>query len=282
MSTSPFQITDCLQQNKILDCDKDLTAAELSYWGLEEGDLKEVILRKNVDSACRRPFQNFEQQTQTAQTRQLTPCVCCKMQRKRVFTPFWVWRSLLLILLQCIPDLSNPKGVCLTCQKICSMKITKLPCLRYRIIETRLFMPWPVPGLEQTQHWPDSKLVNITNQVSSDKKTIQTTDSYTSKTVTLEVCEFVPVKGDVLHIHWQVAGERKEVSVLLNALAKVAVAKQAYQDYTNKVGTEIFKVALKKKDKHILETYSIAIETSNNPKTVSTLFKGSVSWILLT
>jgi hypothetical protein len=49
-----------------LDCDKDLTAAELSYWGLEEGDLKEVILRKNVDSACRRPFQNFEQQTQTA------------------------------------------------------------------------------------------------------------------------------------------------------------------------------------------------------------------------
>ncbi|KAK4102453.1 Clavaminate synthase-like protein, partial [Parathielavia hyrcaniae] len=53
-------------------------------------------------------------------TRQLHACVRCRMQRNR-----------------CIPDPTNPRGPCLTCQQR-TVRMSKLPCLRYMVTDSTL------------------------------------------------------------------------------------------------------------------------------------------------
>ncbi|KAH6621609.1 hypothetical protein B0J18DRAFT_445394 [Chaetomium sp. MPI-SDFR-AT-0129] len=54
-------------------------------------------------------------------TRQLHACVRCRMQRNR-----------------CIPDPTNPRGPCLTCQQR-TVRMSRLPCLRYMVTDSTLF-----------------------------------------------------------------------------------------------------------------------------------------------
>ena len=71
-------------------------------------------------------------------TRQLNACVRCRMQRNRVsaavasgdVTETYMW--------QCIPDPTNPRGPCKTCQQK-TVRMSRLPCLRYKITDSTLF-----------------------------------------------------------------------------------------------------------------------------------------------
>lgn len=54
-------------------------------------------------------------------TRQVHACVRCRMQRNR-----------------CVPDPSNPRGPCLTCQHK-TVRMSRLPCLRYMVTDSILF-----------------------------------------------------------------------------------------------------------------------------------------------
>ncbi|KAK3989622.1 hypothetical protein QBC44DRAFT_241205 [Cladorrhinum sp. PSN332] len=68
----------------------------------------------------RSPYEGTRK-TDTHLTRQLHACVRCRMQRNR-----------------CIPDPSNPRGPCLTCQQR-TVRMSRLPCLRYMVTDTTLF-----------------------------------------------------------------------------------------------------------------------------------------------
>ena len=176
--------------------------------------------------------------------------------------------------MQCLTDPLDAKGACLTCQKVLNMTIRKFSCLRWKITDVSLFKPGQVIGLPLTRRWLDSTLVDIPTWASSDKKTIQTTEGYGSRTVTLEVREFVPIEGDVLHRHWWAASVKKEVLMPPYALAHVDAATQAYKDYISQSSPDFFKEAARSKmDWHFRDTYNIAIETSVNPHTVSTCLK---------
>jgi hypothetical protein len=174
------------------------------------------------------------------------------------------------VIFQCIPNPNDPKGACETCQKLTNIKVSKLPCLRYKITEIRLFKPGQTTRLEWTQRWPDKKLKDIATWASPETKIIRTTEGFSSVPLKLEVREFVPLEGDVLHRHWFVSdGSKKSVPVPAYAIVNVDTAQEAYLEYINRGGPEFFKGWLKGKDDLLVRTYSAAIEASNNPGTVS-------------
>ncbi|KAK3312017.1 hypothetical protein B0H66DRAFT_486618 [Apodospora peruviana] len=68
----------------------------------------------------RSPYQGTKK-TDTHLTRQVHACVRCRMQRNR-----------------CIPDPTNPRGPCVTCQ-LKTVRMSRLPCLRYMVTDSTLF-----------------------------------------------------------------------------------------------------------------------------------------------
>jgi len=68
----------------------------------------------------RSPYQGAKKKD-THLTRQVHACVRCRMQRNR-----------------CIPDPTNPRGPCLTCQQK-TVRMSRLPCLRYMVTDSTLF-----------------------------------------------------------------------------------------------------------------------------------------------
>jgi hypothetical protein len=122
----------------------------------------------------------------------------------------------------------------LTCQKVTSFK---LPCVRYKFTEIRLFLPSQSPGHERTQRWPDRKLKDISNWASDHTRIICTTEGFSAASLDLEVRQFVPIEGDVLDRHWFLPGGiKKSIQIPLYAIAYVEPAKRGYIEYVNRQG----------------------------------------------
>jgi hypothetical protein len=155
------------------------------------------------------------------------------------------------------------------------MKFSKLPCLRYKITDVKLFKPGQVPGMEWTRRWSNNKLDDISTWSSKEVKMIQVTEGYSSKPLTLQVREFVPLEGDMLQRHWVANGVKKSATLPPYAIADLAVAEKAYREYIRESAAEFFKCVLNCKDKLIWATYNAAIEAVNNPETVGTNFSRS-------
>lgn len=49
-----------------------------------------------------------------------------------------VWLDIQLTKYQCVPDPTNPRGPCLTCQQK-TVRMSRLPCLRYMVTDSTLF-----------------------------------------------------------------------------------------------------------------------------------------------
>jgi len=159
-------------------------------------------LSRRVNAGPRRKFQSADHRQETAQTRKLTACVRCRMQRVRVRNFISVCQ-LLLIPYQCYPDPSNLKGTCLTCQKVTKPTLHKLPCLRYKLTDIRLFREGSyAAGREWSHRWSNNNMENITEWASSELKKIQVTQDYGPTSLTFTVREFVPIAGDMLDRQW--------------------------------------------------------------------------------
>ncbi|OBT69780.1 hypothetical protein VE03_00727 [Pseudogymnoascus sp. 23342-1-I1] len=198
----------------------------------------------------RGPFKNQQDRVQTAQTRKDGCCLRCRHQKIR-----------------CIPDPTNPKGVCLTCKnvKAANMKIQKPTCIRYRITDVRLYKTGQVPGLEWSQRWSNRTLKEMGAWASGETITIQVSEGYTSTPLKLVVSKFKPVKGDVLERSWvSNEGVKKRVAVPTYAIKDLEAARDAYKNYINQGGAEFFQGALNPKDRFLWTTYSMAIATSND------------------
>ncbi|OBT85528.1 hypothetical protein VE02_05374 [Pseudogymnoascus sp. 03VT05] len=198
----------------------------------------------------RGPFKSQYDRDQTAETRKNGCCLRCRHQKIR-----------------CIPDPTDPKGVCLTCKnvKAANMKVQKPACTRHRITDVRLYKMGQVPGLEWSQRWSNRTLKEMGVWATGETITIQVSEGYTSTPLKLVVSKFKPVKGDVLERSWvSSAGVKKKVAIPSYAIKDLAAARDAYRNYINQGGPEFFQGALDPKDRFLWMTYNMAITTSND------------------
>ncbi|KAF4123959.1 hypothetical protein GMORB2_5675 [Geosmithia morbida] len=169
------------------------------------------ILQPNQRGGKRGPFKDPVLREQTARTRKMGSCVRCRMQRIR-----------------CEHNANDPLGPCLTCKKLENTRAGRLPCLRYKISDVRLYKPGQVPGFEWTKRWTHSGPDPVQKWMSSDIKTVHISDGYSDRTLKIQVRKFVPEEGDKLTRTWSYNGVVKCVEIPPYALIDFADATRAY------------------------------------------------------
>ncbi|KAH8675648.1 hypothetical protein BX600DRAFT_179924 [Xylariales sp. PMI_506] len=218
--------------------------------------------------AKRGPFKSNAEREKTAETRRIGSCIRCRMQRIRCETN---------------PD--DKTGTCLTCSKVSNVKVWRVPCLRYKITDVKLFKPGPVTGHEWTRRWVEGIADDIALWASSETRNVCVTEGYTSRPVVLRVREFIPQDGDVLERSWFHRGEKKSVTVPPFAIVNLEEAKAAYTNHINERTKECCQRVISHKDKLILATYALAfnmmMDQSTDPKEKDLLEKALRLWMAI-
>jgi hypothetical protein len=201
-----------------------------------------------VGALPRRKFHSTNDRQKTAQTRKLTACVRCRMQRIR-----------------CEPDPLNPKGACLTCQRVIKPTMRNLPCMRYKLTEVRLFREGSLAvGREWSHRWSNNKMNNITAWASTEMKKIHVTQDYGPNAIVFEVREFVPMEGDMLQRQWSDNGVIKSITMPNYAIVDMAAALQAYKEFIVNEGPQFFRSTIDYNDRLLWDTYTMALRFSKN------------------
>ncbi|KAI0540779.1 hypothetical protein GGR58DRAFT_511497 [Xylaria digitata] len=201
--------------------------------------------------ARRGPFRNQHDREKTAETRRIGSCIRCRMQRIRCETN---------------PD--DKAGTCLTCLRVSNVKVWRMPCLRYKITDVRLFKPGPVKGHEWTRRWVEGVPDDISHWASTETRKVRVTEGYTENAVELRVRQFVPQDGDSLERSWVHDGVRKRVMIPAYAIVNLEEAKSAYSSYISCSFVECCKKILIGKDKLLLATYGAALRVVARDSTV--------------
>lgn len=167
---------------------------------------------------------------------------------------------------QCEANPNDKLGVCLTCQRVSSGLVWRLPCLRYKITDVKLFKPGQVKGYEWTRRWMEGVADDISKWASSETKYIKLTEGYIKDTVDLRVRKFVPQDGDSLERSWVAGGIRKRVKIPAYAIVNLEEAKGVYSNYISHNMAEFCRNALSGKDRLLIGTYSMVIRIVRDPK----------------
>lgn len=169
---------------------------------------------------------------------------------------------------QCETNPDDKVGTCLTCSRVSNVKVWRMPCLRYKITDVRLFKPGPVKGHEWTRRWVEGVPDDISNWASTETRNVKVTEGYTEYAVELRVRQFVPQEGDSLERSWvSKEGVRKRVVIPAYAIVNLEEAKGAYSNYISKSLPECCKKILGGKDKLLVATYWAALKATRDPST---------------
>lgn len=163
---------------------------------------------------------------------------------------------------KCIPDPFDPRGVCLTCEKVANTRVVNLPCLRYKIPDARLFREGYVPGLFWSRRWATMEMIDVSTWADLDIRRIEITQDFSPNPIVLSVRKFIPIDGDKLSREWKYAGKRMEVSVPPYAIYSLKEAERRYRDYILKEGMHFFIKTLDRNDALVFDTYTMAITAS--------------------
>jgi hypothetical protein len=155
-------------------------------------------------------------------------------------------------------------GPCETCTKLAN-KASRLPCIRRKITDVKLFKPGQVQGFEWTSRWKDSIVDNIANWASSEDKFIQVSEGFTSRSVELRVRQFVPQEGDKLERTWVFNGIKKSVPIPPYAIVDLDAAQKSYTEYINRGVVECVNKVMKSRDGLLRRTYGLAWSHAQNP-----------------
>jgi hypothetical protein len=137
-------------------------------------------------------------------------------------------------------------------------KSSRLPCIRRKITDVKLFKPGQVQGYEWTRRWKDSIVDNIAKWASSEDKVVRVSEGYTSRYVELRVRLFVPQEGDKLERTWFFNGVKKSVPIPPYAIVDLDAAQQAYTEYINRGIVECFNSVFKSRNSLLWKTYQFA------------------------
>ncbi|KAI0486064.1 hypothetical protein F4859DRAFT_511064 [Xylaria cf. heliscus] len=222
--------------------------AEIDGRRVNTRELDFVTPNQRPPPARRGPFRNQHDRERTAETRRIGSCIRCRMQRIRCETN---------------PD--DKAGNCLTCLRVSNVKVWRMPCLRYKITDVRLFKPGQVKGHEWTRRWTEGVPDDISHWASTETRKVRVTEGYTEQAVELRVRQFVPQDGDSLERSWVHNGVRKRVIIPAYAIVNLEEAKNAYSSYINRSLPECCKKILLGKDKLLGATYVMALKAARDP-----------------
>ncbi|KAI2602016.1 hypothetical protein GGR54DRAFT_654819 [Hypoxylon sp. NC1633] len=218
--------------------------------------------------ARRGPFKSDDVRKQTAETRRIGSCIRCRMQRIR-----------------CETNPTDKIGTCLTCLKVANAKVWRMPCLRFKITDVKLFKPGNVKGYEWTRRWGEGIPDDISQWASPETKLVKVTEGYTEQPIELRVRQFVPQEGDRLERSWVHEGTRKNVKIPPYAIVNLEEAKSTYTNYIKQALPECCKKVLSSKEKLLLFTYAAAIKASRDqnidPKESALLRKALHLWVAI-
>ncbi|KAK0392849.1 hypothetical protein NLU13_2343 [Sarocladium strictum] len=190
----------------------------------------------------RGPFRDNELRQQTAATRSQGACIECARQRIR-----------------CILNANDPTGPCVNCLRMLSVRMPRIPCLRYRITDVKLSKTEQVPGYEWTRRWSHTRK-NIKNWASEEVKTIYISEGLSNTQMKFHVKRFVPQTGDKLDRSWVHHGNRRSVTVPPYALTRLEDAKAAYQQHIVATESGALKHVLGLSAPLLRETYDLAVK----------------------
>lgn len=207
----------------------------------------------------RKPFKDDRIRKETSLTRQLNACLRCRMQRNRVLIRWLASRpDHTADDSQCKLDLTNPKGPCISCQGIMT-RITRLPCLRYKITDSVLFRT----GLDYMPFYKTHPMIGPTygdfhiakDWVGARTRFLDVTQDRSPIVLRLEVREFHPpyeensldLKGQSMYcIPWAIADPDVAVETI-NAYIDQSVGSylDAMLDDTDSLVWDVFHVAFR-------------------------------------
>lgn len=165
------------------------------------------------------------------------------------------------------------------------MKVWRLPCLRYKITDVKLFKPGQVKGHEWTRRWTEGIGDEISQWASLDTKIVSVSEGYTRGPVQLRVRRFIPQEGDALERSWVHDGRRRSVLVPPYAIVNLEEAKSTYTDHINEGLRECCRRIVSSKDKLIGGTYGLALRVmlaeTTDPKESDLLRKAFRLWMAI-
>ncbi|KAI2619405.1 hypothetical protein GGS26DRAFT_584656 [Hypomontagnella submonticulosa] len=249
---------------------EDMSPQEVDSSGISSKTRELDIVQPNQrpPPARRGPFKSNDERQKTAETRRIGSCIRCRMQRIRCETN---------------PD--DKYGSCLTCLRVINVKVWRMPCLRYKITDVKLFKPGNVKGYEWTRRWVEGIPDDISQWASAETKRVKVTEGYTEQPVELRVRQFIPQEGDRLERSWVYDGTRKKVDIPPYAIVNLEEAKSTYTNYIKQGLPECCKRVLTGKEKLLLATYAAAIKASRDqttdPKESALLKKALQLWMAI-
>ncbi|ETS87577.1 hypothetical protein PFICI_01405 [Pestalotiopsis fici W106-1] len=242
-----------------------------------DGDEAQVGHQSNLDIVSshqrappskRGPFKNSAERERTAETRKIGSCIRCRMQRIR-----------------CEINPDDKIGTCLTCSRVTSTKTYRLPCLRYKITDVRLFKPGNVKGHEWTRRWTEGIADDISNWASPEVRMLCVTEGYGTRPVRLRVREFIPQEGDKLERSWVYQGTKKSVRIPAFAIVNLDEAKTIYTEHIANELKECCRNVLSDKHQLLRGTYGFALnlmlDPSTDPKEKDLLSKAFRLWMAI-
>lgn len=167
----------------------------------------------------------------------------------------------IILTTQCEIDPENKVGTCLTCSRVTSTRPYRLPCLRYKITDVRLFKPGNVKGHEWTRRWTEGIADDISNWASGEDRTVSVTEGYGTRPIKLRVRQFIPQEGDKLERTWVYQGAKRSVRIPSYAIVSLDEAKAIYTTFINEELTECCRQVMEGKHKLIGGTYGFAMKT---------------------
>ncbi|KAI0385840.1 hypothetical protein F5Y04DRAFT_268609 [Hypomontagnella monticulosa] len=251
LSNNPMGIqsygSPSLRQNNMSE---DMSPQELDSARIHSKTRELDIVQPNQrpPPARRGPFKSNDERQKTAETRRIGSCIRCRMQRIRCETN---------------PD--DKYGSCMTCLRVINVKVWRMPCLRYKITDVKLFKPGNVKGYEWTRRWVEGIPDDISQWASAETRKVKVTEGYTEQPVELRVRRFIPQEGDRLERSWVYDGTRKRVEIPPYAIVNLEEAKSTYTNYIKQGLPECCKKVLTGKERLLLATYGAAIRASRDP-----------------
>ena len=213
----------------------------------------------------RQPFQDPQKRIETREMRKLGACVQCRMQRLQVSVNCAIALRLLWPLIdqactiQCNSN-DDPDEPCTRCQSLSKPTLVNLPCVRYKITDSRLFDKGQHPQFKWSKRWSSWKMVEIEQWRSPETKVITITqDVFGGSTFDLVCREFIPIEGDSLQRTWKKNGITQYYPRAPYAIANMRETSNEIKRFvTNNNASSMKHFIDIKNDKLLRSTYAMA------------------------
>ena len=105
---------------------------------------------------------------------------------------------------------------------------------------------------------------DVSTWADSEIRTIQITQDYSPRPLTLRVQRFAPIEGDMLSRSWVHGSIKKSVILPPYAIANLREAEKSYKEYITNEGKHFFFSTLDPKEGLLWETYNMAMGATRN------------------